>query len=73
MGRSDDELRQRLLELETRDVKLRADVAAYGVDLMKKRFIDLTFWAPDESTARKFKEALTRNEMPHSGSWSCQT
>jgi hypothetical protein len=64
MGRSDDELRQKLLELENRDVQLRSDVAAYGVDLTKKRLIDLTFWAPNESAARKFAEALSRNEMP---------
>lgn len=64
MGRADDELKQRVFELETRDVQLRSEVAAYGVDLAKKRVIDLTFWAPDEKTARNLAEALTRNEMP---------
>jgi hypothetical protein len=64
MGRTDDELRQKLQELETRDIQLRAEVQAYGIDLAKKRVLDLTFWAPDEETAKKLAEALTRNEMP---------
>jgi hypothetical protein len=64
MGRSEDELKRKILELATRDVQLRSDVAAYGVDLAKNRVIDLTFWAPDEKTARRFAEALTKNEMP---------
>ena len=64
MGRSDEELRGRLVELETRNAQLRSDVAAYGVDLAQERVIDLTFWAPDESTAKKLAEALTRNGMP---------
>jgi hypothetical protein len=64
MGRCDEELKQKVLELETRDVQLRSEVGAYGVDLQKKRVIDLTFWAADENTARNLAEALTRNEMP---------
>ena len=64
MGRSDEELRNRLAQLETRDAQLRSEVAKYGVDLAKERVIDLTFWAPDETRAKKLAEALTKNEMP---------
>jgi hypothetical protein len=63
MGRSDGDLREKLRELEARDAQQRAAIAAYGVDLSKKRVIDLTFWAPDESRAKILVEALTRNEL----------
>jgi hypothetical protein len=63
MGRTEEELHRRALELEQRGFEQRAQVAAYGIDLAKRRAIDLTFWAPDEPTARKFVEALTRNEF----------
>ena len=41
-----------------------AQIKAYGVDLDKKRQIDLTLWAPDEAAAKVFLEASKRNEMP---------
>lgn len=35
-----------------RDIDQIAQIKAYGVDLDKKRQIDLTFWAPDEAAGR---------------------
>ena len=63
MGRTDDELRQRRDELQKRDLAQRAQLAAYGVDPSTRRRIDLTFWAPDEDTARRLADAMTGNEM----------
>lgn len=64
MARSDEELLARRDELMVRDRTLVAQVLSYGVDLDKPRKIDLTFWAPDESSAKVFVEALKKNEMP---------
>jgi hypothetical protein len=63
MGRTDEELRQKLQELEARDTQERSQVASYGVDLAKKRVIGLTFWAPDQTTANTLIEAMKRNEL----------
>lgn len=64
MGKSDEELRAKMAELVERDARQIEEIRAFGVDLEKKRVIDLTFWAPDEKTAKEFAEACTRNEMP---------
>jgi Regulator of ribonuclease activity B len=66
MGRTDEELLAKRDELMSRDIDQIAAVMKYGIDLDKKRVIDLTFWAPNESTAKTFVEACERNEMsPH--------
>ena len=64
MGLSDDALMKKRDELMSRDVDQIAQIREHGVDLEKARQIDLTFWAPDETAARQFAEAATRNEMP---------
>ena len=65
MGRTDEELLARRNELMSRDIDQTAQIRNYGVDVDKKRQIDLTFWAPTESAAKLFVEACERNEMPH--------
>jgi Regulator of ribonuclease activity B len=64
MGRSDEELRAQLASLEARNRAQVEVIQSYGVDLNKTRKIDLSFWAPNESAAKAFAEACTRNEMP---------
>ena len=64
MGRTEEELISKRDELMLRDIDQIAQIKAYGVDLDKNRQIDLTFWAPDESSAKIFADACTRNEMP---------
>ena len=64
MGRTEAELIAKRDELMSRDIGQIAQIKAYGVDLGKKRQIDLTFWAPDEAAAKAFVEASKRNEMP---------
>jgi hypothetical protein len=64
MGRTDEELIAKRDSLMLRDTGQIAQIRDYGVDLEKKRRIDLTFWAPDEATAKEFAEALKKNEMP---------
>ena len=64
MGRTDQELVAKRDELMSRDVNQIAQIKAYGVDLDKKRQIDLTFWAPTEPAANLLIDALKRNEMP---------
>src|SRR4029077_1972266 len=64
MGRTEAELIAKRDELMSRDIGQISQIKAYGVDLDKKRQIDLTFWAPDESAAKVLVEALKRNEMP---------
>ena len=64
MGRTDDELIAKRDELMSRDVNQIAQIKAYGVDLDKKRQVDLTFWAPTEPAAKLLIDALKRNEMP---------
>jgi hypothetical protein len=54
-------------ELMSRDTDQMAQIRTTGVDLDKKRQIDLTFWAPTENVAKVFIEACTRNEMPPHG------
>ena len=64
MGRTDEELIARRDQLMSRDIDQIAQIKAYGVDLDKKRQIDLTFWAPTQSAANLLTDALVRNEMP---------
>jgi hypothetical protein len=64
MGRTEEELMAKRDELMLRDIKQIAQVLAYGVDLNKARQIDLTFWAPEVSSAKIFAEACKRNDMP---------
>jgi Regulator of ribonuclease activity B len=64
MGLTDDQLLAKREELMQRDIGQMAQLKSYGVDLDKKRQIDLTFWAPNEKAAQVFVEACTRNEMP---------
>jgi hypothetical protein len=63
MGRTDDELKAHLHALEARDQSQRVAIAAFGVDLSKRRAVDLTFWADDEAKATALAEALRRNEL----------
>ncbi len=63
MGRRGEELIAKRDELVSRDVDQVAQIKAYGVDLDKKRQIDLTFWAPNEAAAKIFVEASKRNDM----------
>jgi hypothetical protein len=62
MPRSSDVLRQELNRLQKNDEVLRLEVAKFGVDLGKPRIVDLTFWAPDEPSAARLRDALMRNE-----------
>ena len=64
MGRTEEELIAKRDELMLRDIEIVAQIQAYAVDLDKTRQIDLTFWAPDESSAKILAEACKRNEMP---------
>jgi hypothetical protein len=64
MGQTDEELIAKCDLLMSRDIDQIAQIRQYGIDLEKKRRIDLTFWAPDEATAKEFAEALRKNEMP---------
>jgi len=64
MGQTDEELIAKCDFLMSRDIDQIAQIRQYGIDLEKKRRIDLTFWAPDEATAKEFAEALRKNEMP---------
>lgn len=64
MGRSEEELMAKRDALMSRDIDQIVQIKAFGVDLDKKRQIDLTFWAPNESASKLLAEALTRNEMP---------
>ena len=64
MGHTEEELIAKRNELMARDIHQIAQIKAYGVDLDKKRQIDITFWAPDEAACKLLVEALNRNEMP---------
>jgi hypothetical protein len=64
MGRTEEELIAKRDELMSRDKNQIAQILGYGVDVDKKRQIDLTFWGPNESAANIFVEACKRNEMP---------
>jgi hypothetical protein len=64
MGLSDEALLAKRDALMLRDATLIEQLKHYGVDLDKRRVIDLSFWAPNESAAKKFAEACKRNEMP---------
>ena len=60
----EEELLAKRNELMSRDIDQIAAIRAYGVDLDKKREIDLTFWAANENAAKVFVEACKRNKMP---------
>jgi hypothetical protein len=62
MPLSDQELKQKLQDLQDRDKEQRRVIETFGVDLGKRRKVDLNFWAPDESRACAFGEAFVRNE-----------
>jgi hypothetical protein len=64
MGLRDKELIAKRDELMSRDTAQIAAIKNYGVDPGKERWIDLTFWAPDERRAKAFADACKRNEMP---------
>lgn len=64
MSRTDEELVAKRDELMSRDTEQIAQIRDYGVDVNKKRQIDLTFWAPTEQAARVFSEACDSNGMP---------
>jgi len=64
MGRTEEELLAKRNELMSRDIDQIAAIRNYGVDLDKRRQVDLTFWAPTEHAANVFAEACKRNEMP---------
>jgi len=64
MGRADEELLAKRNELMSRDIGQIVQIRNYGVDVDKKRQIDLTFWAPTEQAAKMFAEACERNGMP---------
>jgi len=66
MGRTDEELLTKRNELMSRDIDQIVQIKTYGVDLDKRRQVDLTFWAPTERTAKLFIEACERNGMPPS-------
>lgn len=63
MAKSDEAHREHLLALEARDKEQRAAIGALGGDFSKKRVVDLTFIAPDESSASDLVDALQRNEL----------
>ncbi len=76
MPRTEDQLREQLQRLQARDWEQRAAVASFGVDLGKRRVIDLNFLAADEQTANRLRDALIRNEFaevrvvgPANGRW----
>ncbi len=50
--------------LMARDVAQVKVIESYGVDLDRKRAVDVNFWAPDEDSCKAFVEACKRNEMP---------
>jgi hypothetical protein len=64
MGLADEALLAKRDALMSRDAALLEQLKNYGVDLSKKRVIDLSFWAPNEIAAKTFAEACKRNEMP---------
>jgi hypothetical protein len=64
MARTEEELIAKRDQLMARDLEQVAQIKAYGVDLEKKRQVDLTFWAPNQAAADVLVEALKRNEMP---------
>ena len=64
MGLSDEALLAKRDALMLRDATLIEQLKKYDVDLDKSRVIDLSFWAPSETAAKKFAEACKRNEMP---------
>jgi hypothetical protein len=64
MARSEEELLAQRDQLMSRNIDQIAAIRKYGVDLDKKRQIDLTFWAPTQSASELFAEACRRNEMP---------
>ena len=64
MGHSEEELIAKRDQLMSRDVEQIAQIRNHGVDVDKKRMIDLTFWAPTEQAAKLFAEACERNGMP---------
>jgi Regulator of ribonuclease activity B len=64
VGQNDEELLRKRNHLMSRDIDQIAAIRGYGVDLDKKRQIDLTFWAPTENAAKVFVVACKRNEMP---------
>lgn len=64
MPLSEEELRQRLTDLQSRDAVQCTQIAAFGVDLSQRRRLDLNFWTHDEASAKKLAEALARNAMP---------
>ena len=66
MGRTDEELLAKRNELMSRDIVQIVQIKSYGVDLDKKRQVDLTFWSPTECAAKLFIEACERNGMPPS-------
>ena len=64
MPKTEAELIAKRKELMSRDADHMELISNYGVDLDKKRQIDLNFWAPTQETADRFVEACTKNEMP---------
>jgi hypothetical protein len=64
MGQNEKELLAKHEELMSRDAAQIAAIKGFGIDLDKERQIEITFWAPDEDTAKSFAEACKRNEMP---------
>jgi hypothetical protein len=64
MGRTEQELLAKHEELTARDAAQIAAIKGFGIDLDKKRQIELTFWAPSEQSAKLFADACKRNEMP---------
>jgi len=62
MPSDENELRQKLEALQRRDEVQRSAITSYGIDLGKRRVIDLSFWAPDEQSATRLSEAWQRNE-----------
>jgi hypothetical protein len=64
MGRNEKELLAKHEELMSRDAAQIAAIKGFGIDLDKERQIEITFWAPNETSAKSFAEACKRNEMP---------
>ncbi len=46
-----------------RNKDLASTISNYGISLDKERLADINFWSPDETTANKLEEALSRNEF----------
>ena len=64
MAKRDEELMTKRNELMARDLVKIEQIRAYGVDLEKKRQIDLAFWSPTEETCKLFVGACKQNDMP---------